>query len=592
MAALIDRVIGNDYTLGSQQVQEGLPTSPLHAVSPSNAQIAAQAHASRQGQSPMSAAQLERDVFGPSAEERARVLAIQAPLAMTNDANNETGSATATKKATSIHRDAFVEAIVGAKISANFLSQDPRTQGRGLGKADLDGDGVVTTKPEAEKLFTLLSTKGQKLAVCDRQRQATPQFPAVQALATFSTKLHRMLEDKFSDVSLEDGIVFIGMTPNATKETQGLRNNAPLYDISDGKESRNEVWDDSGKSNNLVTKNDIASFVDSLDVPKTTKTAIVNIIVKNHPSGWRELCALARVWARAENGKAIPKRLVLSGHSNGHNELWGEGDNNSISFTLLKELAETLPKAAAAIEDVHISACYCGSFQTILKFRNMFPNLQSIMAYHDSAPTKGAPRHIKIWERGTRGDDANKLLSSKSKFGKKAAFWTPETDYVGPKVALPEVIAVVDSFWKDNYTAYFAGTRVDSPARPGPLDSFYRNLQQALGHKDWTEEQNPVGLNLRKLQQQTLRLRYFSSVVKNFQHIHQETITKGYADIGRRAPDFSTMSRQQCLQEIDAYIVATEGSALESTKELTGLLYDGLLHLVPEIILDHWTTTD
>jgi hypothetical protein len=133
------------------------------------------------------------------------------------------------------------------------------------------------------------------------------------------------------------------------------------------------------------------------------------------PSGSRdELAGIACVFARGERGEDVPSRLVLSGHSVGNAVYDGAGALGALRFVDVFALARAMPRAAAQIEDVMLSACNSGhehgdDFQIAIgAWAEPFPNLKTVWGYAartDSHSPTGdiALAHIEAWEIATRG---------------------------------------------------------------------------------------------------------------------------------------------------------------------------------------------
>lgn len=182
---------------------------------------------------------------------------------------------------------------------------------------------------------------------------------------------------------------------------------------SEGREGDSAVVD-------LATPEGAHAFVDTLGISEETATALVSILVEALPGSRDELGALASVFARGERGEDVPSRLVLSGHCTGESVYDGSGVLGALRFADVLSLARAMPRAAAQIEDVMLSACNSGHENlpagmapagvAIGAWRESFPNLKTVWAYAGAEDAKSrsptgdaALKHIEAWELATRG---------------------------------------------------------------------------------------------------------------------------------------------------------------------------------------------
>jgi hypothetical protein len=167
----------------------------------------------------------------------------------------------------------------------------------------------------------------------------------------------------------------------------------------------------------LATDAGAVEFAQSLGLPDAQANVIANVIRHSWHGSRDELAAIARVWSAAEKGGSVPSRLVLSGHCYG-NSIWDAGDENvgALVFANLRALASAMPRAAAHIEDVMISACSSGFVgadvtdqrDSFALWKTAFPNLKTAWGYasakdYHSPTSEQAIMHIQAWEHATRG---------------------------------------------------------------------------------------------------------------------------------------------------------------------------------------------
>lgn len=167
----------------------------------------------------------------------------------------------------------------------------------------------------------------------------------------------------------------------------------------------------------LATDAGAVEFAQSLGLPDEQANVVANVIRHAWHGCRDELAAIARVWAEAERGGSVPSRLVLSGHCYG-NSIWDAGDENvgALVFANLRALASAMPRAAAHVEDVMISACSSGFVgadatdqrDSFALWKTAFPNLKTAWGYgsakdYHSPTSQQAVMHIQAWEHATRG---------------------------------------------------------------------------------------------------------------------------------------------------------------------------------------------
>src|SRR5690606_33710456 len=153
----------------------------------------------------------------------------------------------------------------------------------------------------------------------------------------------------------------------------------------------------------------VAQF-DRLDAGR--RQALRDFLESTGSRGMDEMAQLATVLYEAEVGKRLIKRMVLSGHSGG-TSVWGD-DNGYIGFDHLTQIKSFFPMAMGQVEDLMLSACNTGFQDNIPQYLSIFPNLRSIWAYVGYSPSAatGSTRHIREWERSTRGSAKHSALDA------------------------------------------------------------------------------------------------------------------------------------------------------------------------------------
>lgn len=221
---------------------------------------------------------------------------------------------------------------------------------------------------------------------------------------------------------LGDGVLYVGMNSDGSqnaREAAALRASGPGVRRTVGHgETQPGVGADrvhlaNGAVVDLATPEGADSFAASLGLSRARAAEIARIVHAAESGSRDELAQIAAVFAEAERGGDIPSRLVLSGHSMGITAYDGAGRLGALHFQDVLALADAMPRAAAQIEDIMLSACSTGfddqPDKTPLRaWKEHFPNLKTAWGYGRSAdvhsPTgDGALKHVKAWELATRG---------------------------------------------------------------------------------------------------------------------------------------------------------------------------------------------
>ena len=220
-----------------------------------------------------------------------------------------------------------------------------------------------------------------------------------------------------------DGVLYVGMNSHHDQnvhEANALRASGPgVRRIVGHGENEAGVGADrarlgGGKVVDLATREGAEEFAGSLGLPPAQTATVARVVHGGREGSRDELAKIAKVFAEAERGKDIPSRFVISGHSTG-TTAYDEGPGNlgGLRFSDVFALADAMPRAAAQIEDVMLSACSTGFEDEpgkvpLTSWKEHFPNLKTAWGYGRSddvhSPTgKGAVKHVKGWEQATRG---------------------------------------------------------------------------------------------------------------------------------------------------------------------------------------------
>ena len=426
---------------------------------------------------------------------------------------------------------------------------------------------------------------------------------AVVVGATFGVTA-RATPDLMGGPTLEtqnnNDVVLVGMNKGSGFEARSLRNRGlRVHHVKDANNWQEAEWNlhdlvrsESGTVFNLSTTEGISAFVGTLRLPSAQSEKIKIIIERTSEDGKDELSQLAAIWAKAARGGQIPSRLVLSGHSSG-DTLWGDF-NGELLRGDFADLAEAMPKAAAQIEDLHLSGCYTGGQFDLEAWREVFPNLKTIWAYTGSAPGSysGATTHLARWDQATRGqvNTLDRNVARGTRKGENISTWSFERGYENgqPPAPYTEVRREFDDSQSWAYTDYFSGALAVENPQSGDLRYHYNITQRLLQHTDLPEsERNEITAH----RDSTIRLLYYTKTIAGkFQDYHQEAINAGFSSLGLTSPDFSTLSRQEALAYISDFeqrfqSMRTPPAAAQS---LLPLLTGGLRDLNSAIIPSTW----
>lgn len=398
-----------------------------------------------------------------------------------------------------------------------------------------------------------------------------------------------------------DSVVYVGMNDSSTaRELDALRQGNPGITpvLPDGPDNVRSRRDDSyfvtpkgvkGHHADLATKKGREAFVKFLDVPPATAKKIAAVLAKA-PEGLRdELAQLAVGWAAAERGERGASRLVLSGHSDG-DKIWGERGEDSEALTpkLLGELARAMPKAAAQVEDLAISACSCGGRATIEEWKKDFPNLKTLLAYRTSSPTveQGSTNELQKWERFTRG--AATELDAKQ-FNPNAATWSVKHGYLTPKsIDLQKVQQTIDTL-KPLYLAVRDGTQPLDADTKAKLNT-YRTALRELGGADSDQVSRDVREQALTDAKSVLLAVHYDDVKDDFQRTYRAELKAAYQELGLQPKDFGKLSRREAYDECARVITEISKRGYPPSLEAALTALRGMKSFDPEVLNTAWAT--
>ena len=397
-----------------------------------------------------------------------------------------------------------------------------------------------------------------------------------------------------STVRPNDKILYVGMNKYAAHEGQSLDKVAK----ADVKVVKDSFEDDKIKVKvgrrykvfDLTTDAGRAGFVKTLGLDSKQADQIADVLKNAGPDTRDELAQIATVWAAGERGGSVPNRLVLAGHSIGGGIYGKEGKwkNGSLQRQSIADLAAAMPKAAAQIEDLAISACFCGGEQSVNDWKAPFPNVKTVLAYDGLSPGSynGATRHQKTWEKQTRGRSVDVTPENfKGRRGDKGvdkdanvAVWNTRDGYLvsTPWETTAELRQKRTDFAGD--LAKYNSGEIATPADPdrNPLRTHYRNLHQILNRSEVTGAERDA---VRKEKDLAIRLIKYPKIAKTFADEHKATLKAGYEALGleQPKPGFDKMTRKEALAAVASFETALKASKSQpeaaklALEKLTGL---------------------
>lgn len=384
-----------------------------------------------------------------------------------------------------------------------------------------------------------------------------------------------------------DEIIFLGLNPSAIDEARSLRNQGNKV-LFVGRGGTPDSITHARKKYNLRLSSDVEAFVKTLGLSSDQSQKLSSAINMASSDIKDELAQFIAILSQMEKRNSGPGRLVLSGHSLG-DYFWGE-HNGSLEIEKIKEIAEALPGAAALIEDLHLSACYSGKERYLTSWRGVFPNVSTIWAYSGSAPGtySGAKKHLSIWNSSTKGNKIklDRSIANNTRKGKSVAVWSKFFGYQAKgSSAINDLISRINSA-EPTYWSYFSGQSIVQNTQNGPLRDYYNDLQELIGH----ELATPSQLNqYRARLETTIRLIYFTKSIRGkFSSHYAAELSSAYKTLGVPKPDYSKLSRKECLDKINKFEQAAASNHSPDVAKVKELLVHGLKNLEKAYIPSNW----
>ncbi|MBI2566444.1 MAG: hypothetical protein HYV63_05365 [Candidatus Schekmanbacteria bacterium] len=354
-----------------------------------------------------------------------------------------------------------------------------------------------------------------------------------------------------------DNILFVGMGDGARQEYDNFRHNArgAVVGVTDSA-GGDDTIKFGGATYDLATPQGCDDFVAMLGLPAEQSRQVSDAIAAAGSDTRDEMAQIAQVWAKAERGEPIPSRMVISGHHVGYG-VWGD-HNGMLTWEALGRLTRAMPTAAGQIQDLNISACYSGGDELRSKYKELFPNVETIWAYSGSAPGtySGALPHQNAWERATRGDNtdvygaAQGLVARDVRKAHNIEAAAVDQEYLINRRPLDELRGDVRAF-EGGYQDFFHGQQTVQDPQQGPLRQYYSDLQAMLQHADLPASERQ---SLEERRDQAIRLLFYGgNVAPKFQNAYAAQIRAGYEALGMAPLNFGSMSRADALASIQIF---------------------------------------
>jgi murein DD-endopeptidase MepM/ murein hydrolase activator NlpD len=343
------------------------------------------------------------------------------------------------------------------------------------------------------------------------------------------------------------------------------------------------------KTHDLTTQDGATSFALTLGLPAEQTKKVADVIMGAGSDAKDEIAQIAQEWSKAERGGQIASRLILSGHHVGGG-VYGE-NNGKLDWPTVGKLAEAMPRASRSVEDLMIAGCYSGGPDFMDKYKAMFPNAKTIVAYSGSSPgaSSGATAHQKAWESATRGErqTIDRKIFDGMRKGENVTVWTQAHGFQdGNPPRTVDSIREGMANQKPSYDAAFTGdVAIDNPQQ-GPVRSYYNELQRMIQHPDTSAAER---LSTEAQRDQTIRLLFYGPVSKRFAEVNDSKIATAFAALNLPKPDFKTMTRKEAFTAITNFetAMASNANPPSEASRFAQTLSD-FKALKPNVIPDTW----
>lgn len=339
------------------------------------------------------------------------------------------------------------------------------------------------------------------------------------------------------------GVLYIGFNGESeTKEVEALAKEGGVRVLTDKAEA-NDV-SINGTKYDFTKPGEIDAFVDKLALDPRVASAVKDALAKAEPTSRAKLAQIAAVFAEAEKGTPIPSRLVISGHSGGLDIFGGNGE---LAIADLQRLAHAMPRAAACIEDIHLSACstsaQAGLDDARAAWTAAFPNLKTMWAYAGSSSMAPA-EHLRTWARSTAKPHDAVDVPEKLR-AQHVATWNARDGY-RDGLKLPDLRRAQHQ--ADPRFSNFLSGKTTASSDPQSALHDYETYRVLSSRSDVPTAERNV---FTRRADQLLRVRYYDQGVRQeFAKRHGAEAAAAFRAAGLPVPSFDTLSRKDALAKI------------------------------------------
>jgi len=353
-------------------------------------------------------------------------------------------------------------------------------------------------------------------------------------------------------------VVYLGMNRTAYKESDVIkRGNASRGGVTAiiNADQKQALID------KLADVEQVKQFVATWCLPDGQATAVADLI---EHTGWGRakalLLRLAEVYAQAESGRRRVDRVVLSGECYGSGLFSGEHETTPVmlDFEDFIKLRRIFPLAAGQVKHLLVSACSSGFQGNIRDYREMYPRVQTIMAYASKAPSGQMARSdIAFWESQTDKDVCRTLAHMaerkdpkhpEGEHGIKVATWSASAGYWVDEKPLSELLARIRAKEPGFLACVSGASEPDTNPGVGAANDYFRLLMELVNRQDYDDEAGRARYAIQR--EQAKRLRQWARIRVRFGQEYDDRLTRGFRGAGLQIPDFASMTRAQLVGHI------------------------------------------
>lgn len=344
--------------------------------------------------------------------------------------------------------------------------------------------------------------------------------------------------------TFNDRILYVGFNPGSRALEVGALHPSVVIAAS-----TSTVASFNGVNHDLATPEGILHFADAVGTTPEQRVKLGTLLGSIPKEDRDELAKIAVTWSQGERGGTVPSRLVLSGHNWGGYVYGDDKAAGTMPFWTVRDLGKIMPKAAAQIEDVHLSCCLSESeVQSSESWRESFPNLKTLWANRgltDLHPTGT----LSDWEVATRGR-TNDLKEWFVRAHPPATAWSAAGGIANAGGSIDERRAAAADA-RTRFDAYLSGEReIKNPYEPAVEHDYIALRSLAAAHDATPAEKASATAQA----DQMVRLRFWDHTIRGeIAKAYGPQINDALAKEGLPPVDFNTLSRKDALAAIDQY---------------------------------------